>query len=104
MGLGTNDTGGWLDVLYGVIGFLWVALLGAYGLLLRAVATKEWVKDRIAEEAERDRVRDRILFTDLLAPIMTDIATQTLRHHENQELLLKILENQLQAAQLLAKK
>lgn len=91
-----------LNALYAIISILWAATVSAYALLLRSLASKEWVKDRLREEREADTERDRKLVTDLMAPLATQVAilireTGALqaelaeRHRENQKKLDRIL-------------
>jgi hypothetical protein len=93
--LTADDNKWWIDILYGVIGALWVGLGVAWGYVWKEVAMKRWVIDQIGKQQEADFQHDRQLIADLLAPMTVEIASikeQTdQRHGQNIAMLEEIL-------------
>ena len=99
----TDDQGQWLRILYLAIGVLWAALASAWLYITRGVATKRWVEQQLNLRDEKDHVKDRELFRDLMAPVISEIETmkgeQAERHRQNSAKLDLILERLSEPAQ-----
>ena len=87
----STDGKGGSQVLYIAVGILWAMLAGAWGYLWRESASKRWVEQRLMDFIKEDIIADRQLFSDLVAPLVTELAAlkgaQEFRHQQNQEKL-----------------
>lgn len=101
----TDDSGKWIEPLIGAVSVLWAFLGLAYGWMVKQIAMKGWVKDQIAEFAEKDHLADRQMIVDLLAPVLAQIGAlqgeTAERHRQNSNHLDKIeAQNQALSRQL----